>query len=294
MNLTSAAQNFILDRQARGLRPATIDTYERQLRFFLTFAHDVGAADLTDIDVHLLRRFLATELQRGLAPASVRTSARTLRAFLNWTVEEELAAASPMARVKMPKLDAPNPDAFTVIEVRTLLDAATCQRDRALVLFLLDTGARLGETAVLTVGDIDMATGRVFLRRHTKSRRPRTVFLGQIARAEMAAYMAEIPSGSGPLWWQTFHEGQVLTVQGVKEVIKRLGRRSGVQPCGPHKFRRTHARWSLRAGMEIEYLRRLMGHTNDSLLQYYVSLDDDDLLAAHQVHGPVDHWLTER
>lgn len=290
MNLTIAVENFILDRQARALRPATLETYGRQLGIFLTYADDAGAVDLADIDVTLLRKFIALQLQRGLAPASVRTAAQCLRVFLNWAVADELMAASPMARVKLPKLDAPDPDYFTVQEVNALLAAATSTRDRALVLFLLDTGARLGETAVLTVGDIDLAAGRVTLRTQTKSRRPRSVFLGERARSALADYLAELPS-AGPLWWQTHHEQAILTADGLQEAIKRLGRRAGVQPCAPHKFRRTHARWSLRAGMDRDHLRRLLGHSNDSLLKYYASLDDEDLLAAHTAHGPVDHWL---
>lgn len=293
MDITTAIENFILDRRARALRPATIDTYKRQLRFFLTFAHNAGADDLTDVDVHLLRRYFAAGLQRGLSPASIRTAAQTLRVFLNWTVTEGLRDASPMTRVKLPKLDAPNPDYFSTNDVRTLLDMATNSRDRALVLFLLDTGARLGETAALSVGDVDIATGRVFLRAHTKSRRPRSVFLGQRARVALADYLAESPTPAGALWVKLDGKTPLATI-GLQEIIKRLGRRAGVHPCGPHRFRRTHARWSLRAGMEIEHLRRLLGHSDDELLQYYVSLDDDDLRAAHMTHGPVDHWLTER
>ena len=294
MNLTTAVENFILDRRARALRPATIITYRRQLHSFLTFAGDAGATDLADVDVTFLRRFIVAGLQRGLSPASVRTAVQCVRVFLNWAVVEELMDASPMARVKMPKLDAPNPDAFTVQEVQALLTAAPSTRDRALVLFLLDTGARLGETAALTVGDVDIDTGRVTLRTQTKSRRPRSVFLGQRARAALATYLAEMGKPAGPLWWQSFDGKAILTANGLQEAIKRLGRRAGVHPCGPHKFRRTHARWSLRAGMERDDLRRLLGHSNDSLLKYYASLDDDDLQAAHALHGPVDHWLTER
>lgn len=293
MDITTAVENFILDRQARALRAATLDTYRRQLRYFLVFAGDAGADDLGDVNVYFLRRYITAGLQRGLSPASVRTGAQCVRVFLNWAVAEGLLDASPMARMTMPKLDAPNPDSFTVDEVRALMDATTNRRDLALVLFLLDTGARLGETAALTVGDVDIASGRVYLRTQTKSRRPRAVFLGQRARVALAEYIAELPADAGPLWWQS-HGEAILTANGLQEAIKRLGRRAGVHPCAPHKFRRTHARWSLRAGMQREDLRRLMGHSNDSLLKYYASLDDEDLRHAHQAHGPVDHWLTER
>jgi integrase/recombinase XerD len=70
--------------------------------------------------------------------------------------------------------------------------------------------------------------------------------------------------------------------------LKRLGKRAGVEHCHPHTFRRTFALWSLRAGMSIYHLQRLMGHADITVLRQYLDLVTEDVQAAHQAAGIVD------
>lgn len=281
-----ATVDFLLDCQGRNLRPATIDTYRRQLRFFATYAQ---VEDLVDVTPAIIRAYLVRELGRGLSPASVQTAVRTLRVFFNWAVAEGMIEASPMANVKAPRADEPDPDSFSVGEVRRLLDDAT-PRDRALLLFLLDTGARMSEAAAVVDSDIDFNLGSVRLTR-TKTRRPRSVFLGSHTTAALLRYMERRPGGAGGALWRRQGDGLPLSAGGLQEAIKRLGRRANVQPCAPHRFRRTCALWSLRAGMDSEALVGILGHTSRQMLRHYARLRDEDLRRAHARHGPVDHWL---
>jgi len=61
--------------------------------------------------------------------------------------------------------------------------------------------------------------------------------------------------------------------------------------CSPHRFRRTCALWSLRAGMNIYALQQIMGHTDLTTLQRYLPLVEADLEQAHRSHGAVDNML---
>ncbi len=277
---------FILDCNSRNLRPATIQTYKTQLRFFLTYA---SVEDLAAVTPTTIRAYFARELGRGLSAASVQTAARTLRAFFNWAVGEGMVSASPMANVRLPRMDEPDPDSFTLAEVRRLLDAATV-RDRALLLFLLDTGARMSEAAAVMDADIDFNLGSVRLTR-TKTRRPRSVFMGSHTTGAMLRYMESRPGTAGGALWRRQTDGLPLAAGGLQEAIKRLGRRANVQPCGPHRFRRTCALWSLRAGMDTEAIVAILGHTSREMLKHYARLRDEDLRRAHAKAGPVDHWL---
>ena len=63
---------------------------------------------------------------------------------------------------------------------------------------------------------------------------------------------------------------------------------------GVHRFRRTFAIESLRAGMPLPQLAALMGHAGLAVLQRYLRLVDDDLRAAHEAHGAVDSLLKGR
>ena len=77
-------------------------------------------------------------------------------------------------------------------------------------------------------------------------------------------------------------------------MLYRLGKRTGVRPCDPHRFRRTFALWCLRDGMDLHSLRVLMGHADLSILQRYLALAGEDIERAHIAHSPVDTLLTGR
>ena len=58
--------------------------------------------------------------------------------------------------------------------------------------------------------------------------------------------------------------------------------------CHPHTLRRTFALWSLRNGMSMFHLQRLMGHADIAMLRRYLDLLHADLQTAHAEHRVVD------
>lgn len=199
-----------------------------------------------------------------------------------------------MKRVKMPRLDSPIMPAFTEADVKALLDACLNGRDKALVLFMLDTGLRASELLAVNLGDVDVGTGAVMVRLG-KGKKARTVYLGGKTRQTLQRYLrrrqdALTMDASSPLWVSLTNGGR-LKVAGLRQVLRRMGERSGVDHCHPHTFRRTFALWSLRAGMDIYSLQRLMGHSDLTMLRRYLALVESDLQSAHRKHGPVDSTL---
>jgi hypothetical protein len=93
------------------------------------------------------------ELRSSLAPESVAGYVRGLKAFGNWCVAEELAAAPGFRALRRPHVTRRLIAPFSDAEPRSLLALAD-ERERALVLLLLDTGLRLSERASLRVGDV--------------------------------------------------------------------------------------------------------------------------------------------
>ena len=287
MTVTQAIDSFLLDCQARNLRPASLKTYARQLHSFGEFAATADVATVDRIGAQLVRGYLAAELGRGLSPNSVRTTARCLRVFLNFIVTEGVLSDSPMRTLRMPRGETRRPDVFTVDEVRRLIVAARSKRDQAVILTLLDTGCRLSEIVSLRIADVDLHAGVVHVNR-TKARRQRTVFVGKTTRTAIEAYLSETPAtAADPLW--RVQKGTGLTIDGMKRLLARVGHRAGVSPCAAHKYRRTFATWTLRSGMDVYSVRDMMGHSAIAMLAAYVAMSDEDLAAAHVAHGPVDH-----
>ena len=87
----------------------------------------------------------------------------------------------------MPKVDKRILPAFTEAEVKQLLAACSGSRDKAIVLFLLDTGCRASEFIGLNGGDVDLKDGTARIRQG-KGRKDRVVYLGSRTRRAMLRY----------------------------------------------------------------------------------------------------------
>jgi Phage integrase family len=85
--------------------------------------------------------------------------------------------------------------------------------------------------------------------------------------------------------------GGRLTQDGLLQMLRRLGKRAGVEHCHAHRFRRTFAKLSLKAGMNVYVLAELMGYADLSMVQQYLPMDEDDLMSAYRAHSPVDTCL---
>ncbi len=291
-DLQAHLDSFLIDCRARRLAAGTIDFYRAKLRVFLAYLQGEEVQTVDAITPAVIRAYLAGMQDRGLKAHTQHASARAIRTWCNWLAAEGEIAQSPMKRVRMPKLDNPILPAFTPEEVQALLDACLISRDKAIVFVLLDTGVRARELLALDVGDVDLTTGAVMVRQG-KGGKDRIVYLGAKTRQALQRYLRrrqDVSMGaSSPLW--VSRSGGRLKLAGLRQVLRRLAERSGVEHCHPHRFRRTFALWSLRAGMDIYSLQRLMGHADLDMLRRYLAQVEGDLRTAHHKFGAVDSNL---
>ena len=296
--IDDALQTLIIDAKARQCTPPTIAHYRGRITDFARWLADQdGAIHTVDgITHHHIRQYLAHLIDRGLASATVHTHGRTVRAFLNFCQREGIIQESPFARVRIGRPDRVEKLPLSETDIRRLLRASASKRDTALILTLLDTGIRASECCALNVGDID--DGCIHIRRG-KGRKARTVQIGRHTDQALAAYIEERniadrrSAGREPLFASATNRnlGGRLTRSGLRRILVLLAIDANVDDVHPHKFRRTFAVWSLRNGMSIYHLQRLMGHEDMETLRGYLALVQSDLREAHDAAGPVDRLL---
>lgn len=290
--LAKAVNLFLLDCDARNLTPATLRFYWQRLGRFVAFCARSDVTTVADITSQVLRAFLVTFQEHS--PYYAHQHARALKTFCGSLVREGLLDASSMRTVRVPKLPKDVLPPFDAGEVHDLLDACPNDRDRALILTLLDSGVRASELLALNVGDLDMTTGALRVRQG-KGRKDRTTFVGPRTRKAITRYLwgREGAKADEPLF-VTLDSGTRIRFFGLQSLLRRLGKAADVHPMGAHRFRRTFAIESLRAGMPLPQLAALMGHEGLQVLQRYLRLVDDDLRAAHEAHGAVDRLLQKK
>ncbi len=287
---------FLLDRRARGLSNHTVRYYSDELRYFREYIESQSVRETLSVSAQHIRKYLLS-LEEHRNAGGVLTAYRALRAFFYW-FEEEMEPdgwKNPIRKVSPPKRPKELLEPLSLEDLRKML--ATCKRktfagdrDRAILLALLDTGCRASEFVALNVEDVNLADGTVIVR-HGKGDKSRVVFLGRKARQAVLRYLRHRRDAqpTSPLWVTV--KGGRLSYWGLRQIVRRRAKKAGVPVPSLHSFRRAFALLSLRAGVDVFSLQRLMGHSDLTVLRRYLKQAKGDLQAAHEKAGVVDKLL---
>ncbi len=150
----------------------------------------------------------------------------------------------------------------------------TGERNYALLLALLDTGARAMEFLSIDLSDVNQITGSIIIRKG-KGSKPRNVFLGQKARKAIRSYLKLRKDNNSALWIND--ESERLGYEGLRSLLVRLANLAKVEVPTPHDFRRAFAINMWRNGTDIITISRLMGHTSLTVLMRYIKQAGFDL-----------------
>lgn len=297
LRLADLVAEYCVALKVAGRSPRTIRWYRDHLAEFIGFLERSGdSATFAELRPPVVRRWLlalGARQGRPLAPSSMAGRVRTLRAFGSWLEREFDLADNPLRGVPVPRVPEQLVRSLRETEIRALLAAIEGseqpERDRALVLLLLDTGIRLSEAAGLSVHDVDLIEGRC--RVMGKGAKERVVPVGRKARRAIRLMLARRRrSGPGdPLFIGAV--GRPLAPHGFQQVLRRLSARAGLTVrSSPHILRHTFARSFLQNGGDVFSLQRILGHSPSSLqvTRRYVDLLDDDLREIHRNASPVD------
>jgi integrase/recombinase XerD len=289
------ANQFYQAKKAEGISPYTLTFYKQQLGHFLKYCEAQVITRVEEITPNVIRLFLLWHEETGHNPGGLHAAYRVLRTFLFWydsEVEPE-GWKNPIKKVKAPKVPTKILEPVDIKDVSTLLD--TCKlstffdyRDRALLLFLFDSGVRARELLKINLEDVNLVNGSVIIR-EGKGRKPRTVFLGKLSRKAIRAYVKQRRDENLALW--VTDDAERITYGGLRAIIVRRAKLAGIHPPSLHSFRRAFAINMLRAEVNIYSLQALMGHSDIKTLKHYLKLSDDDLTIAHQKGSPVDRNL---
>ena len=287
------ANHFYQAKKAEGLSPFTLTFYRQQLAHFLKYCEAQSITQITEVTPVTLREFMLWHEETGHNPGGIHAAYRTVKVFLKWC-DLEIEPdnwKNPIRKVKAPRVDLEPLEPARLDDISKLVDICKTDsfldlRDKALFLFLLDTGTRARECTSLDLQDIDIFSGEITIRQG-KGGKPRTVFSGQKTRRAIRAYLKKRGGEGSPALWIT-GDRERLSYGGLRGLVTRRAEQAGIETPALHSFRRAFAISMLRAGTDLITLARLMGHSDLTILQRYLKQIPDDLRAAHVKGSPVD------
>ena len=268
------AADYLSSKFRRNCKTGTLASSGTAVRFFLTHLKNSGRRRLEDIDRHDIEAFVEHEQDRGLSIRAVRTRLVAVYSFIRHLVDSEIVA--PELLMKKIKLKLPDalPRAMEGDDVKLLFSVIKAPRDKALFLLLLRTGMRIGELLDLQVSDIDMDERKILIYTGEKNSRGRVVYFSDDAKATLADWLSKRNPAQEYLFYSA--RNPYLTYAAVRSRFTTYLEEAGLDHKGYtiHCLRHTFATELLNAGMRIECLQPLLGHSNLEMTRRYARLSN--------------------
>jgi integrase/recombinase XerC len=276
----------------RGCSVHTVRAYVGDVVSLLDHAGRMGCETPEDLDLTVLRNWLARLRTAGAARTSLARRAAAARGFTAWAHRDGLVTrdvgvqlASPTARQSLPTVL--RADQAAGLMTTPAADGLMPLRDRLILELLYATGIRVSELCGLDVDDVDM--GRHVVRVMGKGAKERTVPYGQPAQLALDTWLRD---GRPHVTTATTGGALLLGARGARlnpttarQVVAAYGQAAGLPHLSPHSLRHTAATHLLDGGADLRSVQELLGHASLSSTQIYTHVSIERLRSAYtQAH----------
>lgn len=267
-------QEYLLAQYRRNRSLNTIRANFGSIYLFLKFIKKAGRKGLEEISCDDLSAYIEYEQDQGKKPLTVHTRLRSLKAFFNYHIDRgkiDPAILKRKLRIKIPQR---LPRAIDPEDVRQLLAVILKVRDRTMIITLLRTGMRIGELLSTQVGEVNLPEKRIEIYQAHKNLTGRVVYLSADALTALSKWMKIRTTNSPYLFCG--QKGRPLCYEAARMMFNKYVKQAELSHKGYtlHCLRHTFASELLNAGMRLECLQQLLGHSDIEMTRVYARLTD--------------------
>jgi integrase/recombinase XerC len=316
--LDALLQAFVRHLTAeRGVSPHTVRAYAGDARSLLRHVARCGIDAVAEIDVSVIRAWLATQHATGQSRASIARRAASARALTGFAHDRGLLTADPGALLGTVKARRELPEVLAVAEILAVLDKrgerrvqrrsqlpaaaglardhvdevakAIESRDTAIMELLYASGIRVSELCGLDVDDLDRS--RRTIRVLGKGAKERVVPVGVPADRSIVRWLKAgrpvLARESSGLALFIGARGRRLDPRTARRVVHaRIAAAGSVPDLAPHGLRHTAATHLLEGGADLRSVQEILGHASLATTQIYTHVSIERLVSAYRQAHP--------
>lgn len=299
-----------------GISINTLRSYRDTFSLFLRYCQceknlSPERISLKDIDHHLIEQFLYwLEKERCCCVSTRNNRLAAIHAFFRYLQIEKphlIAQCQEILAIPYKKVQKKVMSYLTLENIQELLSqpdtrTAVGRRDLTMLSILYDTGARVQELVDLKMEDVRLSEPTV-IRLTGKGNKSRLVPIMSPTEKLLRQYLNEYNKNytklSGhPLFVN--RSGEKLTRAGVTYILNKYTTQANLtflpDKISPHSLRHSKAMHLLQSGVNLVYIRDLLGHTDISTTEIYARADEklkrEALEQAYPSPTPISNYIS--
>ncbi len=281
----------------RNFSEGTVKYYEIDLKQFVDFLGEEFPAGLEDprqIDLIVLRAYVARLVQAGYKVGTIHRKIAALRSFFKFLYARGVIDVNYSKHIRLPKIPKRYPsflDFAQANQAMELPDTSTPLgiRDRAIMELLYATGIRRSELCGLNLQDVDLDGMKIKV--FGKGRKERIVPFNEAAKNALIDYLnVRDKFLKNPDEKSLFlsRRGERISPQEVYRLVKKYLSQVTDGKRSPHILRHTFATHLLEMGAELMAIKELLGHESIATTQKYTHTTIEYLREVYRKAHPLE------
>lgn len=285
MKVEKAIKEFLVEIEIRKYTPKTQKGYKNNLYLFLRFLQEeTETINIEDLGMAEVKQFTMYMVKRGRKGTYINGILKCIKSFIQYCYEEGYGGFNTKKVFKWCKEDKPVITAFTVDDVRKMINHCggydfLSIRDKAIITMFIETGIRNYELCNIQPQDIHDD----FIIINGKNHKQRVVPITPVLKKAMLKYN-DVKEKYFTLkniddyYFLSFH-GRKLTCEANEHILKKHGEGIVGIRVSPHTCRHFYAQQQVKMGTDLYTISRLLGHENIQITQTYLnSLRDEEVI----------------
>jgi site-specific recombinase XerD len=263
----------------KAYSPSTIRTYLQEITHLLGLLKNIPADDLTP--EHLKRYLVYCSQEMKLKENTLHSRINALKFYY----EQVLGREKFFWEIPRPKKQFLLPKVLGEDEVARLFNALPNLKHKAMLFTVYSAGLRVSELAALKIRDIDSSRMQIRIE-NAKGKKDRYVNLSPVLVDVLRSYIRTNKPKPKLYLFESEQTGEAYptrTIQRIFQLAKDKARIS--KQVGIHSLRHSFATHMLEKGIDIKYIKDLLGHFSIKTTEIYLHVKKEQLV---NIISPLD------
>ncbi len=263
----------------KAYSPSTIKTYTNEFAAMLQLLKNVPASTLSILQVKRYIKYCINTLQ--LSENTIHSRLNALKFYY----EQVLQQARFFVELPRPKKQIQLPNILGERDLERLFNGISNLKHKAILFTAYSAGLRVSEAVALELKHIDSDRMQIIIK-NAKGKKDRVVGLSPVLLDVLRQYIKQLPTKPRLYLFEGQYQGEPYNTRSAQRVFQLAKNGANIKKeVSFHSLRHSFATHLLEKGVDIKYIKDLLGHFNIRTTERYLHVSKTKLI---NIVSPLD------